>query len=87
MKQDDLKSRYAIKLISSVAIVLLNGGVQIILPRALSVEEYGYYSYNLNVFTSIVNMANMSVSGAMVSKFSKRNEDRGLLVFYLFFYG
>lgn len=87
MKQDELKYRYVIKLISSAVIVLLNGIVQFILPRVLAVEDYGYYSYNLNVFTSVVNMANLSVSGAMVSKFSKRNEDRGLIFFYLGFYG
>ncbi|MBO6214740.1 MAG: hypothetical protein J6N76_04300, partial [Lachnospiraceae bacterium] len=86
MKQDRFAGRYIIKLISSVAIAALNVAVQLILPRALSVEEYGYYSYNLNMFTSAVVMANLSASNAMVAKFSKRNEELGIVDFYLGFY-
>lgn len=85
MKQDEFKNRYIIKLSSSVLIAALNMIIQLILPRAFSVEEYGYYSYNLNVFTSVVNMAMLSVPTALASKFSKRNEEIGLVLFYLKF--
>jgi O-antigen/teichoic acid export membrane protein len=86
MKQDEFKTRYFIKLLSSVFIAVLNAVVQFILPRAFSVEEYGYYSYNLNMFNSIVVLANLSASNALVSKFSKRNEEIGIVRFYLVFY-
>lgn len=86
MKQDEFKNRYIIKLTSSVLIAALNIIVQLILPRVFSVEEYGYYSYNLNVFTSVVGIATLSVPGALVSKLSKRNEEIGLIRFYLKFY-
>lgn len=86
MKQDDFKNRYFIKLASSVLIVALNTVVQMILPRMFSVEEYGYYTYNLNVFTSVTALANLSASNAMISKFAKRNEEIGLVIFYLKFY-
>ncbi len=86
MKKDEFKMRYIIKLGSSVFLVALNGLVQIILPRAFTVEEYGFYTYNLNVFMSVVVMAEMAVSGALVSKFAKRNEEIGLVFFYLKFF-
>lgn len=86
MKQDEFKNRYIIKLTSSILIAALNIIVQLILPRAFSVEEYGYYSYNLNVFTSVVGIAVLSVPSALVSKLSKRNEEIGLIRFYLKFY-
>lgn len=86
MRQDEFKNRYLIKLSSSVFIAVLNIIIQLILPRAFSVEEFGYYSYNLNVFTSVITLAVLSVPNALVSKFSKRNEEIGLVLFYLKFY-
>ena len=68
MKQDEFKSRYIIKLISSVLIALLNIIIQMLLPRVFTVEEYGYYTYNLNVFTSVVGIATLSAPNALVSK-------------------
>ena len=86
MKQDGFRNRYLIKLSSSVFIAVLNIIIQMLLPRAFTVEEFGYYSYNLNVFTSIVGVAMLSVPTALISKFSKRNEEIGLVLFYLKFY-
>lgn len=86
MRQDEFRNRYVIKLVSSVAIALLNIIIQVILPHALSKEQFGYYSYNLNVFTSIVVMANLSASNALVAKFSKKNDELGIVRFYLKFY-
>ena len=54
MKQDEFRYRYIVKVGSSIAIALLNMIIQFILPRALSVEEYGYYTYNLNVFMHLL---------------------------------
>ena len=39
MKRDEFKERYVIKLASSVLLVILNAFIQLILPRAFSVEE------------------------------------------------
>lgn len=86
MRQDNFKDRYAIKLVSSIFLMILNGGIQLLLPKAFTVEEYGYYSYNLNVFTSIVVMSTLSMPSALISKFSKRNEEIGLVYFYLKFF-
>ena len=85
-KQESFSRRYIVKILSSVLIALLNVIVQLFLPRIFSIEEYGYYSYNLNVFTSIVTIFNLSASDALVSKFSKNNEEKGYVVFYLRFF-
>lgn len=83
MRTDGFRNRYIVKVGSSIIIAVLNIVIQLILPRAFSVEEFGYYSYNLNVLTSVVTMINLSTSDAMVSKFSKRNEEIGIVLFYL----
>ena len=81
MQEESFRSRYLVKITSSVIIAALNMVIQVILPRALSVEEFGYYSYNLNVFTSTVVLANLSMSNALVAKFSKRTEEIGIVFF------
>ena len=86
MQEESFRSRYLVKITSSVIIAALNMVIQVILPRALSVEEFGYYSYNLNVFTSTVVLANLSMSNALVAKFSKRTEEIGIVFFYLKYY-
>jgi O-antigen/teichoic acid export membrane protein len=86
MKQDTFSTRYIVKLVSSIIVALINALLQIYLPRALDVDMYGFYSYNLNVFTSVVVMANLSASNALVAKYSKRNDERGLIIFYLSFF-
>lgn len=86
MREESFRSRYFIKIGSSIIIALLNMVIQVLLPRSLSVEEYGYYSYNLNIFSSTVILANLSASNALVAKFAKRNEELGLVYFYLKFY-
>lgn len=86
MKRDQFAGRYAIKLSSSVLVALCNIVIQFLLPRAIPVEEYGFYSYNLNIFTSVIVMANLSASSALVAKYSKRCEDIGYVKFYLKFY-
>lgn len=83
MKRDNFTGRYIVKFASSIILAVTNAIIQFLLPRALSVEMFGYYSYNLNVFTSIVVLTNLSTSSAMVSKFSKRNEEIGIVDFYL----
>lgn len=85
MRHDEFRTRYIVKLVSSVLIAIINIIIQLILPRALSVDDYGFYTFNLNVFTSIVTMATLSVPSAMVSKFSKRNNEIGHIYFYIFF--
>ncbi len=87
MKRDQFAGRYVIKLVSSVLVAFCNIIIQFLLPRAISVEDYGFYSYNLNVFTSVVVISNLSMSSALVSKYSKRCEDIGYVEFYLKFYG
>lgn len=86
MQEESFQSRYVVKILSSIVIAVLNVVIQMLLPRALSVEEFGYYSYNLNVFTSTVVLANLSMSNALVAKFSKRNDEIGLVCFYLKYY-
>lgn len=85
-KQESFTRRYIVKIVSSLLIALLNVIVQLLLPRVFTIEEYGYYSYNLNVFTSIVTVFNLSTSNALVSKFSKRNDEDGYIRFYLIFF-
>lgn len=88
MKQDKFTNRYIIKIGSSIVVAVLNMVIQMLLPRALATtEEFGFFTFNMNTFTALVVLANLSASNAMVSKFSKRNEEIGILRFYLKFYG
>ena len=80
--QDSLKKRYAIKYICTFAVVAVNAAVQILLPRALSVDAFADYSYNLNVFTAVLAIAILSMDGAFASKVSKRLNETGLIKFY-----
>lgn len=86
MKRDKFAGRYLIKISSSAFIIILNVIVNFILPRAFSVEEYGFYTFNLNVFNNIVGIANLSASNALSAKYSKRNDEIGIIRFYLFFF-
>ena len=86
MKKDGFTKRYFIKISSSVIVAVLNTVIQLLLPRAFTVEEFGFYSYNLNVFTSVVVMSNLSMSAALVSKYAKRNNEIGIVYFYLKFF-
>ena len=86
MRRDKFAGRYAIKLGSSVLMALCNFIIQSLLPRAISVDDYAFYSYNLNVFTSVVVIANLSTSSAMVAKYSKKCEDIGYIKFYFAFF-
>lgn len=86
VQRDEFSKRYLINIISSIIVAIINTVVQLILPRVLSIEEYGIYTYNLNVFVSVVTLANLSCSSALISKFSKRNDERGLLIFYIKFF-
>lgn len=80
--KDSLKKRYAIKYICTFAVVVVNAAVQLILPRALGIDGFADYTYNLNVFTSILSIAILSMDGAFASKVSKRLEEVGLIRFY-----
>lgn len=86
MKRDDFSKRYIIKLFSSGIIILLNVIITFIIPRAFSLEEYGYYTFNTSIFTSIVGLANLSTSNALNTKYAKRNNDIGVLKFYAGFF-
>ncbi len=86
MKRDEFGGRYAVKLISSVFIAVLNMVIQLTIPRALSVPDYGYFTYNLNVFTSVVVLANLSASNALVAKYARRCEEYGMVRFYIRFF-
>lgn len=80
--EDSFKKRYVIKLISTMVVVAANTSVQLILPRALSIKQYADYTYNLNVFTSVLAIAMLSMDGAFASKVSKRLKETRLILFY-----
>lgn len=82
MSEDSLVKRYFIKLVSTIAIVGVNAIIQILLPRILSVEEYANYTFNLNTFTSVIAIANLSTGSAFISKIAKRRNEFGMIKFY-----
>lgn len=86
MKRDRFSNRYLIKLFSSFIIIAANFAIQFILPRAFTVEEYGYYTHDVSVFVSVVGLANLYTSNAVVSKYAKRNDEIGLIRFYIKFF-
>ena len=87
MATDSLKKRYLAKLFANLiglAISLVTAGI---IPRGLGPKAYGDFSFLSNFFGQVVSFLNMGTSIGFYTKLSQRQQDFGLVSFYLSFTG
>lgn len=87
MTTDSLKNRYLSKLFANLiglAISLVTAGI---IPRGLGPRAYGDFHFLSNFFTQIIGFLNMGTSIGFYTKLSQRQQDFGLVSFYLVFTG
>jgi O-antigen/teichoic acid export membrane protein len=85
MAEDSLKKRYAYKLATNFIGLIFNLGMQIIIPRGLGVKAYGDFNFIVNFFQQIYNFFDTGTSTCFYTKLSQRQQDKGLVGFYLYF--
>ena len=86
-KEDSLKKRYFAKLFANLIGLAIGVVTQAIIPRGLGPTAYGNFSFLSNFFTQIVGFLDMGTSIGFYTKLSQRQQDFGLVSFYLFFTG
>jgi len=84
---DSLKKRYFAKLSTNFASLAVNIVIQATIPRGLGPRAYGDFNFLSSLFTRIVNALDMGTSACFYTKLSQRQNDLGLVSFYLSFSG
>lgn len=87
MGTDSLKKRYLAKLFVNLIGLIISVVTQAIIPRGLGPTAYGDFSFLSNFFTRIVGFLDMGTSIGFYTKLSQRQQDFGLVSFYLVFTG
>ncbi|MFA5879517.1 MAG: oligosaccharide flippase family protein, partial [Candidatus Margulisiibacteriota bacterium] len=85
IREDSLRKRYVFKLgaqLIGLALSFITAGL---VPRTLGPALYGVYNYLVDFFDNIVRFFTLGASEAFYNKFSHRQNDIGLLIFYLVF--
>ncbi len=77
-----LKSRYLIKLLSTIISGLINAVIIAIVPQALGAVAYGKFVYLQDFFIKAVGFLDMGSSIAFFTKLSADNRRRELILFY-----
>jgi len=77
------KRRYFAKLISNVVVLVANVIMQSIIPRALGPAAYGNFNFITNFFQQLIGFLNLNTSTTFYTKLSQRQDDKGLVLFYL----
>ena len=86
LKQEDpLKKRYLAKLSANLVGLAISVVTQAIIPRGLGPRAYGDFSFLSNFFTQVVGFLDMGTSISFYTKLSQRQQDFGLVSFYLRF--
>jgi O-antigen/teichoic acid export membrane protein len=85
--EDSLKKRYLAKLFANLVGLAISLVTQAIIPRGLGPTAYGNFSFLSNFFTRIVGFLDMGTSIGFYTKLSQRQQDFGLVSFYLSFTG
>jgi O-antigen/teichoic acid export membrane protein len=80
-----LKTRYYYKLLSNLVGMVINLGIQAIVPRGLGPEVYGNFHFLTNFFNQLVGFLGLGTSAAFYTKLSQRQKDHGLITFYMLF--
>lgn len=78
-----LKTRYVTKVISNVLVLVANVVMQSVIPRALGPVAYGNFNFVTNFFQQFIGFLNLNTSTTFYTKLSQRQEDSGLVSFYL----
>jgi len=87
LREDSLKKRYIYKLSSNVVVLVFGVVMQSMIPRALGPQAYGSFSFLTTCFSRVVSILDMGTSQCFFIKLSKRQEEAGLVSFYMYFVG
>lgn len=87
MATDSLKKRYFAKLFANLVGLAIALVTEAIIPRGLGPRAYGNFSFLSNFFNRIVGFLDMGTSTGFYTKLSQRQQDFGLVSFYLLFAG
>lgn len=79
---DGLGKRYAFKVGTSVLLLPLNLGSQLIITRTLGPAAYGSYSYLTGFFTNLMGFFDSGSSSGFYAKLCSRPSENGLKLFY-----
>lgn len=80
-----LKYRYLYKLGANIVGMVINLVTQAIIPRGLGPKAYGDFNFLTNFFNQVIGFLDAGTSTAFYTKLSQRNQDSGLVVFYVYF--
>ena len=85
--EDSLKKRYLAKLFANLVGLSISLVTAAIIPRGLGPKAYGDFHFLSNFFTQIVGFLDMGTSIGFYTKLSQRQQDHGLVSFYVTFAG
>lgn len=83
--EDSLKKRYVYKLSTNLVGLGIGLATLGLVPRGLGPKLYGDYSYLTNFFTQFIGFFDMGTSACFYTKLSQRQDDKGLVTYYLYF--
>lgn len=83
MSEPTLAKRYAFKLLANMASVPVYLVMEAILPRALGPQTYGNYAFVTNLFQQFTGFLDMGTSTCFYNALSRRQQDGGLVSFYM----
>jgi O-antigen/teichoic acid export membrane protein len=83
MATDSLKKRYFAKLSANFVGFAISLVTEAVVPRGLGPRAYGDFSFLSNFFTQIVGFLDMGTATCFYTKLSQRQQDFGLVSFYL----
>ena len=87
MTTDSFKKRYLSKLSANIVGLGVNLVTQAIIPRGLGPRAYGDFNFLSNFFNQVVGFLDMGTSIGFYTKLSQRQQEFGLVSFYLSFMG
>lgn len=87
MATDSLRKRYVAKLSANVIGLAIGLVTAAMIPRGLGPKAYGDFNFLTNSFTQIIGFLSMGTSLCFYTKLSQRQNDFGIVSFYLSFTG
>lgn len=82
-ENDSLKKRYIFKLLTNIFGLVIGLATQSIVPRGLGPGAYGDFSFLTNFFQQVFAFLDMGSSTCFYTKLSQRQNDSGLVSFFL----
>ena len=87
IQEDSLNKKYGYKVTTNLVALFINIVINSIVPRGLGPGTYGDFTFLTNLFTKISNFLNVETATAFYVRLSQRQNDAGLVSFYLSFIG